>query len=42
MSPVALENDPVALQWQSDTKVAMWQSIGLIGPDFGLSDTGFV
>ena len=42
MSPVALENDPVAVQWQSDIQVAKWQSIGLIGRDFGLSGTGSV
>ena len=42
MNPVALENDPVAVQWQSDTQVAKWQSIGLIGIDFGLSGTGLV
>ena len=42
MSPVALENDPVAVQWQSDIQVAKWQSIGPIDLDFGLSGTGLV
>ena len=42
MSPVALESDPVAVQWQSDIQVAKWQSIGPIGLDFGLSGTGLV
>ena len=42
MSPVALRNNPVAVQWQSDIQVAKRQSIGLIDRDFGLSGTGLV
>ena len=42
MSPVALRNNPVAFQWQSDIRVAKLQSIGLIGLDFGPSGTGLV
>ena len=42
MNPVALASDRVAVQWQSDIQVAKWQSIGLIGLDFGPSGTGLV
>ena len=42
MSPVALRNNPVAVQWRTDIQVAKWQSIGPIGLYFGLSGPGLV
>ena len=45
MNPVncsCIENDPVALQWQSGNELAEWQSIGTIYPNFGLNGSGLV
>ena len=43
MNPVnfsGIENNPVALQWQSRHGLAEWKSIGIIDPNFCLSGIG--